>query len=78
MGPTLSRIRDSGVMRVGTTGDYTPFSLLGPEGAYRGADIDMAEDLAGSLGVRIDFVPCVWVTLLDDFSPTGSTSRWAG
>lgn len=67
MGPTLSRIRDSGVMRVGTTGDYTPFSLLGPEGAYRGADIDMAEDLAGRLGVRIDFVPCVWVTLLDDF-----------
>src|SRR5438045_7665914 len=65
--PTLDRVRAAGVLRVGTTGDYTPFSLLQPDGSYAGADIDMAHDLAERLGVRIAFVPTVWVDLLDDF-----------
>jgi len=65
--PTLARIRAAGVLRVGTTGDYTPFSLKPPDGTYAGADIDMAHDLAGRLGVEIAFVPTVWVDLLDDF-----------
>ncbi|HEX3860730.1 MAG TPA: transporter substrate-binding domain-containing protein [Stellaceae bacterium] len=65
--PTLSRIRAAGVLRVGTTGDYTPFSLLQADGSYRGADIDMAHDLAARLGVRVAFVPSVWVDLLDHF-----------
>jgi cyclohexadienyl dehydratase len=65
--PTLDRIRASGVLRVGTTGDYTPFSLKQPAGRYEGADIEMAHDLAGRLGVGIEFVPTVWVDLLDHF-----------
>ena len=65
--PVLRRLRAAGVMRVGTTGDYTPFSLRQPDGGYAGADIDMAHDLADRLGVRIAFVPTVWVDLLDDF-----------
>ena len=65
--PTLGRIRAAGVLRVGTTGDYTPFSLLQPDGSYVGADIDMAHDLAATIGVRIEFVPSVWIGLLDDF-----------
>ena len=65
--PTLNRIRAAGVLRVGTTGDYTPFSLKQPDGSYQGADIDMAHDLAERLGVRITFVPTVWVDLLDHF-----------
>src|SRR5436305_10514714 len=65
--PTLDRIRAAGVLRVGTTGDYTPFSLKQPDGSYQGADIDMAHDLAERLGVRITFVPTVWVDLLDHF-----------
>src|SRR5438067_6686009 len=52
---------------VGTTGDYTPFSLLRPDGSYIGADIDMAHDLAERLGVDIEFVSTVWVDLLDHF-----------
>src|SRR6267154_1765456 len=39
--PTLDRIRAAGILRVGTTGDYTPFSLLQPDGSYQGADIAM-------------------------------------
>jgi len=65
--PMLDRIREGGVLRVGTTGDYTPFSLLRRDGTYEGADIGMAHDLAQRLGVRIKFVPTVWVRLLDDF-----------
>ena len=65
--PTLARIQRVGVLRVGTTGDYTPFSLKQPDGSYTGADIDMAYDLAARLGVDVTFVPSVWVDLLDDF-----------
>src|SRR5260221_3946221 len=65
--PTLTRIRAAGILRVGTTGDYTPFSLKQPDGSYQGADIDMAYDLTERLGVGIEFVPTVWVDLLDDF-----------
>src|SRR6266851_2705801 len=65
--PTLERIRVAGVLRVGTTGDYTPFSLLRADGSYEGADIDMAHDLAVVIGVRLAFVPSVWVALLGDF-----------
>jgi cyclohexadienyl dehydratase len=65
--PILARIGAAGVLRVGTTGDYTPFSLVQPDGSYQGADIDMAHDLAARVGVRLEFVPSVWVDLLDDF-----------
>ena len=52
---TLARIRDAGILRVGTTGDYTPFSLKRPDGTYEGSDIDMAHDLAATLGVPLGF-----------------------
>jgi cyclohexadienyl dehydratase len=65
--PSLRRIRAAGVLRVGTTGDYAPFSLKRPGGGYDGADIEMAHDLAERLGVKVEFVPTVWVELLDDF-----------
>jgi cyclohexadienyl dehydratase len=65
--PTLDRMRAAGVLRVGTTGDYTPFSLKQPDGSYYGADIEMAHDLGETLGVRVVFVPTVWVDLLDHF-----------
>jgi cyclohexadienyl dehydratase len=65
--PTLSAIRARGVIRVGTTGDYRPFSFLQRDGGYEGADIVMAHGLAALLAVAIEFVPTVWVRLLDDF-----------
>src|SRR3954465_12859569 len=63
--PALARIRAAGVLRVGTTGDYTPFSLKQPDGSYQGADIAMGHDLGETLGGRVEFVPSVWVDLLD-------------
>jgi len=66
--PALDGIRARGVLRVGTTGDYTPFSLKTADGKLVGADIDMAHALADNIGVSIEFVPTTWGTLLGDFS----------
>jgi cyclohexadienyl dehydratase len=66
-GSALDAIRTLGVLRVGTTGDYKPFTFRNPDGTYSGADIVMAQQLAESLRVRVEFVPTTWSTLLPDF-----------
>ena len=63
----LESIRGRGVLRVGTAGDYKPMSFLDPEtGTYWGFDTELAEDLAASLGVEIEYVPTSWPTLMED------------
>ncbi|MFA5027835.1 MAG: transporter substrate-binding domain-containing protein, partial [Candidatus Methylomirabilota bacterium] len=64
-GPRLDQIVQRGVLKVGTTGDYKPFSYLNPTtGQFEGHDIDAAVLLAESLGVKIEFVKTTWPTLL--------------
>jgi len=67
-GEALDAIRAGGVLRVGTTGDYKPFTFRQPDGSYTGADIVMARHLAGALNVRLEIVPTVWASLLPDFT----------
>ncbi len=63
----LDEIQDRGVLKVGTAGDYQPMSYLAPEtGSYVGFDAELAEDLAASLGVRVEYVPTSWPTLMED------------
>ena len=63
----LEEILARGVLRVGATGDYRPMSWLDPEtGTYEGFDADLAEDLAAALGVRLEYVPTTWPTLMED------------
>ena len=65
--PNLNRIRETGVLRVGTAGDYKPMSFLEPEtGSYWGFDTELAEDLAAALEVEIEYVPTSWPTLMAD------------
>jgi len=65
----LSSILRRGEIKVGTTGDYAPFSWIdGDSGEYSGIDIEMARDLAASLGVRLVLVPTTWPNLADDFT----------
>ncbi len=66
-GEALDAIRARGTLRVGTTGDYRPFTFRASDGRYTGADIDMAQLLATRLGVSLELVPTVWATLLPDF-----------
>ena len=63
----LNAILERGVLRVGSTGDYNPMSYLDPEtNQYVGFDAALAEDLADSLGVAIEYVPTSWPTLTED------------
>ncbi len=64
---TLDAIKAAGVLRVGTAGDYQPMSYLDPEtGTYVGFDAELAQDLAASLGVKIEWVKTSWPTLMED------------
>jgi len=63
----LETILQAGILRVGTTGDYQPFSSLDKAtGAYSGFDVDMAHALADALGVRLEFAPTAWPRLARD------------
>ena len=63
----IQKIKKDGVLRVGATGDYQPMSFLDPStGTYVGFDAALAEDLAESLGVKVEYVPTSWPTLMED------------
>ena len=63
---TLDRVLNSGVLRVGVTGDYPPFAMrcLGGAGVV-GSDIDEAAALARSLDARLELLPTTWSELED-------------
>lgn len=65
--PGLERVIEHGVLRVGTTGDYPPFSQR-DEAGFSGIDIDLARQLAESLGVRVQFIRTSWPSLMDDLA----------
>ncbi len=66
---TLDEIILKGRLRVGTTGDYKPFTYLNPTtNEFEGFDIDMARSLGDALGVKVEFVKTSWSTLLKDHS----------
>lgn len=52
----LQTVVKQGALNVCTTGDYKPYTFLKPDGSYEGIDISMAESLAKSLGVKVNFV----------------------
>lgn len=63
----LDSIIAAGIIRIGTTGDYPPFSQLDTAtNQFSGIDIELAHLLAKSLGVRAEFVQTSWPTLLQD------------
>ncbi len=76
----LKRILDSGVLRVGTTGDWNPMTVRDPAtNSYKGYDIDMLSKMAADLGVKVEFVAADWKTLVqgivaDKYDITGSAS----
>ncbi len=62
----LDEVVSRGVLRVGTTGDYKPFSYRVGNGEFIGLDIALAADLAKSLGVTLQLVPTTWGALMSD------------
>jgi len=64
----LDDIIKRGTLRVGTTGDYVPFTHLDKATQqFSGFDIDMAEALGKALGVKVEFVQTAWPQLMKDF-----------
>jgi cyclohexadienyl dehydratase len=76
----LNEILDTGVLKVGTTGDWNPMTVRDPAtNAYKGFDIDVMSELASDLGVEVEFVPTDWKTLVNGvvagkYHMTGSAS----
>lgn len=76
----LNDILQTGVMKVGTTGDWNPMSVRDPAtNSYVGFDIDIMTELAADLGVKVEFVPTDWKTLVNgvvagQYHITGSAS----
>ncbi|MEY2936734.1 MAG: hypothetical protein RL033_7483 [Pseudomonadota bacterium] len=58
-GPAAARTK----WRIGTTGDYAPFSTRGADGQPQGFDIDLARALAEDLNAEIEWVGVAWPTL---------------
>jgi cyclohexadienyl dehydratase len=62
----LDAIVADGILRVGLTEDYRPFSFADASGKVEGIDVDMAMSLAQSLGVKLDIVKTSWSSLKSD------------
>jgi len=62
----LDSVMQQGQLRVCTTGDYKPYTSRAENGEYSGIDIAMARSLADSLGVKVEWVPTTWKTLMPD------------
>jgi cyclohexadienyl dehydratase len=63
-----TQIMTSGMLRVGTTGDYAPFSYSADDMSFTGIDIDLALNLAESLNVELIFIKTSWPTLMNDLA----------
>lgn len=64
--PALARLKESGTLRIGMTGDYAPFGS-DAGGVLAGSDVVLALALAKSLGAQPRFVRTSWPTLMRDF-----------
>ncbi|MFL2883253.1 MAG: transporter substrate-binding domain-containing protein [Pelagibacteraceae bacterium] len=61
----LQTIQKNGELRVGTTGDWDPMSMKDPAtNKYKGFDIDVMNELAKDMGVKVKFVPTDWKTIV--------------
>ena len=79
-GSVLQDVLNGGVLKVGTTGDWNPMTMKNPAtNSYTGYDIDVMTELAKDLGVKVEFVPTDWKTLVSGvtsgkYHMTGSAS----
>ncbi|MBD2463159.1 transporter substrate-binding domain-containing protein [Oscillatoria sp. FACHB-1407] len=62
--PTEATSEPSEVLRVGSEGDYPPFSQQNPDGTLSGFDIDIANALCEKMQVKCEFVVNEWPTII--------------
>jgi polar amino acid transport system substrate-binding protein len=52
----LTKILKRGELRVAVLPDFPPWSLQKPDGSFEGYEVDIAKDLAASMGVKVKLV----------------------
>ena len=62
--PVIDRIRDSGELRVGTSGSQPPLTATTKDGTIIGFDADLARAFAKAMGVKLTLVPLQFSELL--------------
>jgi polar amino acid transport system substrate-binding protein len=55
----IERVKKAGVLRVGSDITYPPFEVM-QAGKPAGFDVDMAQEIAKALGVKLDYVNTAW------------------
>jgi cyclohexadienyl dehydratase len=76
MSGTARSAADGEVLRVGTSGDYPPFSQAldvpsaarTKSAAYEGFDLDVARAFAAAQNLRLEIIRFAWPSLLDDLA----------
>ena len=54
--PVLNRVMESGVLRVGMSGNQPPYNAVSRDGSMMGLDVDLANALAVAMGVELSIV----------------------
>ena len=62
--PVLKRVLETGQLRVGMTGNQPPMNVKSRTGAFIGLDVDLANLLADTMGVKLTMVPTPFPQLL--------------
>ena len=53
---TWNKVMERGKIVIGTKPDYKPWGFLSPDGELVGMEVDMAQDIADTLGVELELV----------------------
>ncbi|MCE4604840.1 MAG: ABC transporter substrate-binding protein [Aeropyrum sp.] len=59
----LDKIKERGVLRVGTSADWPPYEYIDSEGNFAGIDIELAKRIAEGLGVELEIVDMKFAAL---------------
>ncbi len=62
--PVLERVVSSGILRVGMSGNQPPMNVKSRTGAFIGLEVDLANQMADIMGVKLTMVPMPFPELL--------------
>jgi len=60
----LDEVKQRGTLRIGVEGTYPPFNYRDEQGKLTGFDVEIAEAVAGKLGVKPEFTTTEWSGIL--------------
>ena len=60
----LDEVKQRGALRIGVEGTYPPFNYRDEQGKLAGFDVEIAEAIAGKLGVKPEFTTSEWSGIL--------------